>query len=51
MFLAESRKQKAESRKQKNEVVIDVSHLAAGVYFVEIEIEGGEKAVHKMVKK
>jgi len=29
----------------------EVSHLAAGVYFVEIETIGGDKVVKKMVKK
>jgi len=32
-------------------IVIDVSHLASGVYFVEIETVKGEKVVKKMIKK
>jgi len=45
------RKQKAESRKQKGEgsVVMDISHLVTGIYFVKIYTETGE-VVRKVVK-
>jgi len=35
----------------KQEIVIDVSHLSNGVYFVVVESVRGEKVVSKMVKK
>jgi len=46
------RKQKAESRKQKteDEIVIDISHLPAGVYFVKVATEQGE-ITKKIVKQ
>ena len=44
------RKQKAESRKGEGEFVLNISHLAAGVYFVKISTEVGE-VVKKVVKQ
>jgi len=38
IFMVESRKQKAEGRKQKE---IDISHLHSGVYFVKIATDKG----------
>jgi hypothetical protein len=51
IFDAMGIKQKAESRRQNGEIVIDVSHLSFGIYFVTIESFTGNKVVHKMVKK
>jgi len=44
---------KAESRKQNGDgsLVVDISHLINGVYFVVIEDINGEKKVHKIFKK
>ena len=44
-------RQKAESRRQNGEMVIDVSNLNSGIYFIVIESINGEKLVNKMVKK
>jgi hypothetical protein len=43
--------QKADSRRQNGEIVIDVSNLYYGIYYVTIESITGDKVVHKMVKK
>jgi len=49
---AEGRKQKAEGRKQKGEetIVIDISNLPNGIYFVEIATEKGT-ITKKMIKQ
>ena len=51
VFDVYGRKQKAESRKQKaeSEMVLDISHLSAGVYFIRISTEKG--VVNKKVVK
>jgi len=52
IFDVMGKKQKAESRRQKaeNEMVVDVSKLAAGVYFVKLTDERGS-AVQKFIKE
>jgi len=46
------RKQKAESRKQQveSEIVVNISHLSAGVYFVRLMDERGF-SVQRFIKK
>jgi hypothetical protein len=44
------RLQKAESRRQKAEMVLDISHLPAGMYFVQIQTENGA-VTRKVVKR
>jgi len=52
VFDINGKKQKTESRKQKaeGEIVIDISHLPAGIYFVKVLTEQGE-IVEKIVKQ
>jgi len=52
VFDVNGRRQKAESRKQKaeSEIVIDISHLPSGVYFVKVATEQGD-IVKKIVKQ
>lgn len=44
------RKQKAESKKIGSEILIDISHLSAGIYFLRIRTEQGD-VVRKVLKE